>query len=458
MTVDFLLDVFAANLDSDAIVWRDQITSYGQLLDHVRTGEAFLESQAVAQGSVVLLDADFSPAAIGMMLALMQRACIIVPLTQATAAKRDQFRRIAEIETIIAIDTDDHFSLAHTGTQAQHALLQQLKQRGHAGLILFSSGATGEPKAIVHDLVSFMEKFKKQRHRLRTLNFLLFDHVAGLNTLFYSLANAACVVTVQDRSPDAVLQAIEKYRVQLLPTSPTFINLMLLSEAHKNYDLSSLELVTYGTEVMPESTLTRFRSLFPDVNIFQQYGLSEMGVARSKSKSPDSLWVRLDGPGFEVRVRDGMLEVKSASAMLGYLNAPSPFTDDGWFKTGDAVEVDGNYMRILGRKSEMINVGGEKVFPAEVESVLMSMPGVVDVVVTGEPNPITGNMVKATVKLSSDESTSDFRKRMRLFCKDQLASYKIPQKVALVENDMHSERFKKMRRTVAEAVDERANS
>lgn len=458
MSVDFLLDVFAANRELDAIVWCDQITTYDQLLGLVRSGEAFLEAQSVAAGSIVLLDADFSPTAIGTMLALMQRQCVIVPLTQATSTKRDQFRRIAEIETIITIDADDQLTFTHTGVQVQHALLQQLKQLGHPGLVLFSSGATGEPKAIVHDLVPFMDKFKKQRHRLRTLNFLLFDHVAGLNTLFYSLANAACVVTVQDRSPDAVLQAIEKYRVQLLPTSPTFINLMLLSESYKAYDLSSLELVTYGTEVMPESTLTRFRTLFPNVNIFQQYGLSEMGVARSKSKSPDSLWVRLDGPGFEVRVRQGMLEVKSASAMLGYLNAPSPFTEDGWFKTGDAVEIDGDYMRILGRKSEMINVGGEKVFPAEVESVLMTMQNVVDVVVTGEPNPITGNLVKATVRLSSDESVSDFRKRMRQFCKDRLASYKIPQKVALIEHDMHSERFKKMRRTVSEALDERATS
>jgi acyl-CoA synthetase (AMP-forming)/AMP-acid ligase II len=140
-----------------------------------------------------------------------------------------------------------------------------------------------------------------------------------------------------------------------------------------------------------------------------------------------------------------MLEIKAQSAMLGYLNAPSPFTKDGWFKTGDAVEVDGEYIRILGRKSEMINVGGEKVYPAEVESVIQLMPGVEEVVVTGVPSPITGQMIQARVKLSTGETLPEFRKRMRAFCGDKVPAFKIPQKVELVGQTLHSERFKKMR-------------
>ncbi len=75
---------------------------------------------------------------------------------------------------------------------------------------------------------------------------------------------------------------------------------------------------------------------------------------------------------------------RSESAMLGYLNAPSPFDEDGWYDTGDQVETDGEYIRILGRKSEIINVGGEKVFPAEVESVFLEIPNVRDVLITAE--------------------------------------------------------------------------
>ncbi len=132
--------------------------------------------------------------------------------------------------------------------------------------------------------------------------------------------------------------------------------------------------------------------------------------------------------------------------MLGYLNAPSPFTSDGWLPTGDAVDVDGDYLRIRGRQSEIINVGGEKVYPAEVESVLQSMEGVKDVTVSGETNPITGHMVTARLRLTTTETLSEFRKRMRLFCRDKLPAFKIPQKVVLVDEEMHGERFKKMRR------------
>jgi acyl-CoA synthetase (AMP-forming)/AMP-acid ligase II len=234
--------------------------------------------------------------------------------------------------------------------------------------------------------------------------------------------------------------------VQLLPTSPTFLNLLLISEAYRQHDLSSLQLVTYGTEVMPEATLKRFHAQFPNVKLQQTYGLSEVGILRSKSKAPDSLWVKVGGEGFETRVVDGMLEIKAKSAMLGYLNAPSPFTADGWFRTGDAVEVDGEYIRILGRKSELINVGGEKVYPAEIESVLQTMPGVVDAAVAGEPHPMTGQIVVARVRLAQEEELPAFRARMRAFCRDKLAGYKIPQKVEIVRDDLHSERYKKMRR------------
>jgi acyl-CoA synthetase (AMP-forming)/AMP-acid ligase II len=156
--------------------------------------------------------------------------------------------------------------------------------------------------------------------------------------------------------------------------------------------------------------------------------------------------MKVGGEGFETKVVDGILWIKAESAMVGYLNARSPYTEDGWFITGDAVEVDGEYIRIMGRKSEMINVGGQKVYPAEVESVIQTMQGVEDVAVSGEPNPILGQIVKARVKTMSEENAADFRKRLREHCRSLLASYKIPQKVELVCNPIYSDRFKKMRR------------
>jgi acyl-CoA synthetase (AMP-forming)/AMP-acid ligase II len=131
--------------------------------------------------------------------------------------------------------------------------------------------------------------------------------------------------------------------------------------------------------------------------------------------------------------------------MMGYLNAEDPFTADGWFPTGDAVELDGEYMRVLGRRSEMINIGGEKVHPAEIENVLQEMDGVVDVVVVAEPHLISGQIAKARVRLSTTETLDQFRTRMRRFCRDRLPRFKIPQKVELAPDNLHAARFKKLR-------------
>ena len=445
MFVDYLLETFRENADHDAIVWRDATYSYGSLLDRVRRWQTELEAHAVALGTVVSLEADFSPTSIALMLALIDRGTIVVPLTTSVEMKKPEFRAAAEVELSIVIDDADEAVFTRTGVTARHSMVAELRRRGHPGLVLFSSGSTGKNKASLHDFVPLLEKFRVRRHSMRSITFLLFDHIGGVNTLLYNLSNAGCVITCEDRAPDAVCATIERHRAQLLPTSPTFINLLLLSEAYRRHDLSSLELVTYGTEVMPESTLRRFREALPNIRLLQTYGLSEVGIMRSKSKSSDSLWVKVGGEGFQTRVVDGMLEIKAESAMLGYLNHESPFTDDGWFRTGDAVDVDGEYLRILGRRSELINVGGEKVYPAEVESVLQQMTEVEDVTVAGEANPITGHMVVARVKLAGNEAPAEFRKRMHAFCRDRLPRFAIPQKVELVDASMHGPRFKKMR-------------
>jgi acyl-coenzyme A synthetase/AMP-(fatty) acid ligase len=234
--------------------------------------------------------------------------------------------------------------------------------------------------------------------------------------------------------------------VELLPTSPTFLNLILMSEAYRRYDLSSLKLITYGTEVMPETTLLRVREAFPGVRLQQTYGLSELGILRSKSRDDGSLWVKVGGEGFETKVVDGILFVRAKSAMLGYLNAPNPFDEEGWMNTQDMVEVDGEYIRILGRRTEIINVGGQKVYPAEVESVIMQMPNVRDATVYGEKNPITGQMVAARVNLIEPEDLDSLKKRVRSWCRERLEPFKVPVKITIVGGDQFSARFKKMRR------------
>ena len=312
-------------------------------------------------------------------------------------------------------------------------------------MVLFTSGTSGEPKAAVHDFSALLKKFKTRRKALRTLNFLLFDHWGGLNTMFHILSNGGAVISVKDRSPENVCKLIEKYKIQLLPVSPTFLNLLLLSGVYKKYHLESLKIISYGTEPMPITTLEKLKLVFPKVRLLQTYGLIELGVLRSKSESDDSLWVKVGGDGYSTRIVDGILQIKAESAMLGYLNASSPFTDDGWFITGDEVLEKGDYIKILGRKSELINVGGEKVYPQEVENVILEIDNVAEATVYGEKNQIIGEIVCTKVRLQNNEDSKTFILRLKKYCRERLKGFKVPVKVKIIDDELYSNRYKKIR-------------
>jgi acyl-coenzyme A synthetase/AMP-(fatty) acid ligase len=448
MNIQILRDVFQKNSDREAMVWNDQIYYYKNLLQKLDYWGQFLEEYNIMSGTVVALQADFSPNAAALMLAIVERNAIIVPLTKSVDAKKDEFLEIAQCEIEIILSESDGVTVRHRKKIVNyHEYYLTLRARNHAGLVLFSSGSTGKSKAAVHDFEYILEKFIVPRKSLRTISFLLYDHIGGVNTMLHTFYNAGCLITVVERTPEAVARAIEKYNVDLLPTSPTFLRLLLLSDSVKKYNLQSLQLITYGTEPMSESTLQQLHETFPSVKIQQTYGLSELGILRSKSKDSGSLWVKIGGEGFETRIVDNILQIKSQSAMLGYLNAPAPFTDDGWFITGDLVEVDGEYIKILGRKSELINVGGQKVYPAEVETVIEELPEIISATVFGEDNAITGKIVCARVQLNNDisESQRELTKRIRLYCQKKLEPFKVPMRIDFIETDNYNERFKKLR-------------
>lgn len=446
MAIDWLFERMSKWRNDTALVWADRPATYGEILDMVNRWRTRLDDNAVQSGQVLALHGDYTPQAVALLLALIERGVIVVPLTEAAEVHRAEFLDIAEVEVEVSFDDADTWTFERRAVVASNPLVMQLREMGEPGLVLFSSGSTGKSKAALHNFTHLLDKFKVERHRMVTLNFLLLDHIGGINTLLYTLSNGGTVVSVQSRDPMFVCRAIEQFQVELLPTSPTFLNLLLISEAYKHHDLSSLRLVTYGTEVMPASTLAQVHELFPNLRLLQTYGLSELGILRSKSKDSGSLWVKVGGEGFETKVVDGTLWIKAHSAMLGYLNAPSPFDEEGWMNTGDMVEVDGEYIRILGRKSEIINVGGRKVYPAEVESVLLQMDNVKDAVVVGERNLLTGNIVRAQINLFEPEDAKSFKKRMRAFCRDKLETFKIPVKVEISSQQQYNARYKRMRR------------
>ena len=439
----WLWERFAHCAERDAIVYQDQCVSYAQLQARMEEWHGMLAAHGVRPGAVVGFRSDYTPTICALFLALLRNGNVAAPLP-TTGETPQPYLQFAHADAYIEI-TDQTWSFTALAPPEPSPLLQGLRARQAAGLVVCSSGTTGTCKAGLFDVERLMTRYRELRRGYRTLVFLRLDHLGGMHTLLHTLAHGGTVVVSQDRQPEAVCGAVEQHSIELLPTTPTFLRMLILSRSYERYDLSSLQLITYGTEPMPPKTLQDLTRLLPHVRFKQTYGLSELGVLPTRSEASGSLWLQVGGIGCETRIIDNRLWIRSDTAMLGYLNAPSPFDPDGWYNTQDVVEVNGPYIRILGRESDLINVGGEKVYPIEVENVLLELDNVREATVWGQASPVTGQVVAARVSLEQPEAQDALERRVHQFCRQRLAAYKIPVFVDMVKDTHQSERFKKRR-------------
>ena len=442
--MSFILDKFKSFNSKNAIVFEDRIYTYEEFIKQIKDYKNILDKHNISSKVVVILG-DYSFYNLALFFALYENKNIIVPITSNIKKVQDDFIKESFCQTIIKTD-EKNLLIQNLKTTFSHNMIDNLREKNSSGLILFSSGSTGKPKAMIHNLDTLIDSFKDKKEKsMNMLVFLMFDHIGGLNTVFNALCMGACLIIPKIKDAKTICELIEKYKIMVLPSSPTFLNLILISQEYKNYDLSSLRMITYGTETMPQSLLLKLKEVFPKVKFLQTFGTSETGISTTSSKSSNSLFMKLEDINGEYKIVENELWLRSKTQVLGYLNASmDSFTSDGWFKTGDLVEVDGEYIKIIGRAKEVINVGGQKVLPAEVESVILSMEEISDCMVYGEQNAITGQTVVCDVVLN--KNIENIKKRVRVFCKDRLDAYKIPTKVNVVDKTNFSDRFKKIRR------------
>ncbi len=442
LRLERLFGMMADRRAAPAIAERDTGHSYGDLIDAVNDADDLIDQHRISGGDVVGLQSDFSFRAIALALALFRRGCIVAFLSPR-----------ADLETALAdCAATGAFRFSPDGAPAfhrlrhggSHPLIDGLRAEGRAGFVIFSSGSSGTPKAILHDLDAFLSAYERPMKPARTLAFLLLDHVAGLDTLFYTLHAGGLLVIERDRSPPAICRAIARWQVEILPTSPSFLKLLCMSGAAEAADLGSLRIVTFGSEPMDGATLARIAEILPNAELRQKYGSSEFGAPSVKTRAGDELWIKFHGD--TAQVIEGMLWVRASTTMLGYLNAEQPLAKDGWLCTGDRVEQRDGWLRILGRNSDLINVGGEKVFPSEVEAIISEIDEVAEVAVSGESHPLMGQVVCAMVR--PKVNTSDFnalRSIVRKHCMKRLTRYKVPMKINFTNNALFNDRQKLVR-------------
>jgi acyl-coenzyme A synthetase/AMP-(fatty) acid ligase len=365
---DWLIQRLQDYSERPFLIAESKTISYSELVNKVDTFHAFLCKKGLKRGDVVTLEADYTLCGIAALFALFKIKAVVAPIATASSEEIKSRRTEANAKWNLNVRTNPDMPLLEPldPIQPNHKIVNQLIELDHPGLVLFSSGSTGQPKAMIHDVDRLLEQFSKKRPRNhRILIFLLFDHIGGLNTLFNGLASGALIVVPESREPIVVAEAIEKQKVTLLPASPTFLNLLLMSDAVKKHDFSSLRFITYGTEPMPESLLIRLKKALPNVALIQTFGTSETGISQTVSRSSESTLIKIDDTNTEFKIVNGELWLRTKMQILGYLNHDmSRFTEDGWFKSGDLIEeADEGYFRIVGRLEELINVGGEKVSP-----------------------------------------------------------------------------------------------
>jgi long-chain acyl-CoA synthetase len=443
--------------------------TYGDLARLTNRCAAHFAGKGVAPGSRIGLSAGNSPVFVASILAAQRLGATIVMVSTAWREREVDHAVSLTAPTHLVTDGSGATDLATLVPDLPVIQVDDLLAAPDAGpvpqatigpddlaVMVFSSGTTGLPKAVRH---SHRTMFHATGHWVDALGLTGTDrlqiatppfHILGLLNIFAVIAAGASVRLHRRFDLAAVLGAIQDDRITIeMAVAP--IALALASHPDlERYDLSSLRYIMWGaTPVTPSVAETVARR--SGVHFLPAYGASELPVIAVNPVSRPAEWrldsVGLPPPGVELRVVDidtgavlgagraGELQARSPSLMLGYL--PPEANDDaivgGWYRTGDVGIIDaGGWVTITDRVKEMIKVNGFQVAPAEVESVLLGHPDVVDCAVFGVPDPTTGEAVVAAVVLrrAAAATTGDLSELVAA----TLASYKRVAEVVFVEH------------------------
>ena len=300
---------------------------------------------------------------------------------------------------------------------------------GDVAFQLYSSGTTGRPKGVMLSNDNFFSllPLAKDIWELTpdTVNLIAMPlfHIGGGGWAVAGMYEGCTSVIFRELDPAALIRTIEQQRVTHAFLVPAVLQFMLMVPGVADADYSSLRVFVYGASPISEDVLAKCVEMFAPCKFWQAYGLTETTGAvvnlppeDHDPSGPNRHRLRscgLPGPGVELRIvgdderecevgEVGEIWIRSPQVMIGYWNQPEEttksVTPDGWFKSGDAGYLDADgYLYIHDRVKDMIVSGGENVYPAEVENVLMGHPAIADVAVIGVPHEKWGETAKAIV-------------------------------------------------------------
>jgi len=320
--------------------------------------------------------------------------------------------------------------------------------------IYYTSGTTGLPKGamlthvnLLTNVVAIGNALNASRKDVPLCCVPMFHALAATGTVLTPIFGGMTLVILDYFLPQPVLQTIQDEKVTVFVGVPTMYAVLANMPNLNRYDLSSLRLCFCGGAPLTKAIVEKFESKFP-AKIYEGYGLSEtsplVSVNPLNKRKIGSIgkcvsrveWKLVDSKGNEVPPGEiGEIIVRGMNVMKGYYKDPESTRKtirDGWLYTGDMGQMDEEgYVYIVDRKKDMLIVGGENVYPREIEEVLYAYPGVLEAAVIGVADPIKGEVPKAFVVPKAGVKLDE--QKLIAFCRDRLAPFKVPRSLEILD-------------------------
>jgi acyl-CoA synthetase (AMP-forming)/AMP-acid ligase II len=325
---------------------------------------------------------------------------------------------------------------------------------GESSVTILTSGSTGKPKAVHHTWATLSRPVRRDADHPAPRWLLAYrPHLyAGLQVLLQCLINYGTLVVVDPQmDPRGVVEHMIRSEVQFVSATPSYWRRLLFScEAELLRRIPIVQL-TLGGEVVDQPLLNALRRTFPTARLVHIYATTELGrcfsVNDGKAGFPARLLQHISPDGVELRVEQDELLARSANAMRYYdaYSADAPTVGE-WCRTGDLVDIVGDRVHFSGRKSDLINVGGQKVHPFEVEQVIQTIPGVRDVRVFAKSSSIVGQVVACEIVPETGQDTDLLKEIVRNACRAQLSAAQQPRFIQVVSEIALSPAGKRIRK------------
>lgn len=398
-------------------------------------------------GKKVAIDSlDFDKAIMIVLLDGIVDELFILP--KGFLEKNKNFLKINKIDEVIDLKK-------FKKTKSVSSSLKQIlpKYKYTTKWILLTSGTSGTPKQVQHSFLSISSSVKKSKKNFNPLTWgsaYSLDRFAGTQVFLQAILGGGTIIFPKSNNIKEMIDEFISNDVNSISATPTLWRKILMQKNCKNMNLKN---ITLGGEIADQNILNSLLKFFPSSSIRHIYASTEAGASITVEDNlegfPESLMEDKNNK-FSIKISDkGTLMIKASGMSQGYKNSNEELASkDEYYDTGDLVELRENRYYFLGRESGIINIGGSKIIPEEVENNIMKFPGVLDAVVYGRKNSIIGNMLVCELIIDkfTITETKTFIDSLKKFYKKKYSDVSCPRMFKIIEEVKTSEAGKVIRR------------